>query len=157
MKKFKFTLQPVYNYKLTVEKLQKAELKKAQDALAALLEEERRLENMYAETERSQSVALEKGENVAMVLSEHDHYFRFLRDALEEVRIKIVSAEEYKNECEVRLIRTMKEIKTYIKLRDEQYQDYMKEVQAEEEKNMGDLVSFKAVSEVAVISEGAVR
>jgi len=41
----------------------------------------------------------------------------------------------------------MKEIKTYLKLRDEQYQAYLKEVQAEEAKEMDDLVSFNVISE----------
>ena len=147
MKKFKFTLQPVYDYKLTVEKLEKAELKKAQEALQLLLDEEARLLQAYADNERSLEEALALGENVAAALSEHDAYFRFLRDALIEIREEIVKAEEYKTECETRLIKTMKEIKTYVKLHDEQYAEYLKEVQTEEEKNMGDLVSFKTISE----------
>ena len=147
MKKFKFTLQALYNYKLTVERLQKAELKKAQQALQELLDEETRLLNAYADNERSLEEALRKGENVAAALSEHDAYFRFLRDTLVEVRILIVQAEEVVRRCQERLIVTMKEIKTYLKLREEQYQEYLKEVQAEEAKEMDDLVSFNVISE----------
>ena len=147
MKKFKFSLQSLYDYKLTVEKLQKAELKKAQEALRILLEEEQRLQDAYAATERSLEKALREGVNVGAALTEHDAYFGFLRDAIKEVREKIVKAEEYKNKCEALLITTMKEIKTYVKLRAEQYQDYLKEVRTEEEKNIGDLVSFNTITE----------
>ena len=147
MKKFKFTLQPVFNYKQTVEKLQKAELKKAQQALQELRDEERRLEQAYADNERSLERALRENINVAAALSEHDAFFRFLRDALKELRKRIVIAEELVRECQEKLIVTMKEIKTYKKLRDEQYYSYMKEVQDEESKEMGDLVSFNVVSE----------
>ena len=147
MKKFKFTLQPVFNYKLTIEKLQKAELKKAQQALQELLSEEQRLLRAYAANEKSLERALRRNENLAAELPEHDAYFRFLRDALKEVRERIVEAEEVVAKCQERLIKTMKEIKTYKKLRDEQYQDYLKEVQAEEDKEMGDLVSFNTISE----------
>jgi len=147
MKKFKFTLQPLYNYKLTVEKLQKAELKRAQQALQELLDEETRLIKAWGDNERSLDEALRKGENVGAALSEHDAYFRYLRDALIEVRKKIVKAEEVVRECQERLILTMKEIKTYLKLRDEQYQVYLKEVQAEEAKEMDDLVSFNVINE----------
>ena len=147
MKKFKFSLQALYNYKLTVEKLQKAELKKAQQALQELLDEEQRLLRAWADNERSLEEALIKGENVGAALSEHDAFFRYLRDALIEVRKKIVLAEEVVRECQERLILTMKEIKTYLKLRDEQYQAWMKEVQAEEAKNIDDLVSFNVISE----------
>jgi len=147
MKKFKFTLQPVYNYKLTVEKLQKAELKRAQQALQELLDEESRLLRAWADNELSLEEALRKGENVGTALAEHDAYFRYLRDALEEIRIKIVKAEEVVRQCQDRLIITMKEIKTYLKLREEQFQMWMKEVQAEEAKEMDDLVSYKVISE----------
>ena len=147
MKRFKFTLQALYNYKLTVEKLQKAELRRAQQTLQELLDEEQRLIRAWADNERSLEEALEKGENVGAALTEHDSFFRYLRDALIEIRKRIVKAEEIVRECQERLVLTMKEIKTYLKLRDEQYQLYMKEVQAEEAKEMDDLVSFNVISE----------
>ena len=147
MKKFKFTLQAVYNYKLTVERLQKAELRRAQQALDELLSEEKRLLKAYADNEHSLEEALKKGENIVAALSEHDAYFRFLRDALIEIRKLIVKAEEVVRRCQERLILTMRELKTYLKLRDEQYQLYMKEVAAEEAKEMDDLVSFNVINE----------
>ena len=147
MKRFKFTLQPLYKYKLTVERLQKAELRRAQIALQELLDEEQRLLLAWANNEKSLEEALRKGENVGDALIEHDSYFRFLRDELIEVRKKIVLAEEVVRQCQERLILTMRELKTYLKLRDEQYQAYLKEVQAEEAKEMDDLVSYKVISE----------
>jgi len=147
VKRFKFTLQPLHNYKLTVERLQKAELKRAQAALQELLDEEQRLLMAWIENERSLEEALRKGENVGAALTEHDAYFRFLRDSLIEVRKKIIKAEEVVRQCQERLIITMKEIKTYLKLREEQYQAWLKEAQAEEAKEMDDLVSFNVISE----------
>ena len=148
MKKFVFTLQALYNYKLTVEKLQKAELKRAQQALRELLDEELRLLRAYADNERSLEKALRENIDVASALTEHDAYFRFLRDALKEIRERILEAEDVVTQCQNRLIITMKELKTYLKLREEQYFEYLKEVQTEDDKNMGDLVSFKTISEV---------
>ena len=147
MKKFVFTLQALFNYKQTVEKQQKAELRNAQQTLRELLDEEMRLLEAYAENEQSLEKALRENINVAAALSEHDAYFRFLRDALKELRERIVKAEMVVAECQTRLIKTMKEIKTYNKLRAEQYQEYQKEVQIEEEKEIGDLVSFKVNKE----------
>jgi len=157
MKKFKFTLQALYNYKLTVEKLQKAELQKAQQILRDLLDEEQRLIQAWADNERSLEEALEKGENVATALSEHDAFFRYLRDALIEIRKRIVRAEQVVRECQERLILTMKEIKTYLKLRDEQYQAWMKELQADEAKTMDDLVSFNVINSEVRETERQVR
>ena len=147
MKKFVFSLQALFNYKETVEKMQKAELKKAQHLLKELLSEEQRLLRAYATNERSLEKALRDNINITAALSEHDAYFRFLRDALKELRVRIVRAEQVVGECQTRLMRTMKEIKTYNKLRDEQYQEYMKEAQTEEEKEIGDLVSFNTIAD----------
>lgn len=147
MKKFEFSLQPLFDYKVTIEKQQKAELQKARQSLRELLDEEQRLVKAYAENERSLARALLENVDVTSALIEHDAYFRFLRDALKELRLRIVEAERYVSECQSRLMTTMKEIKTYTKLRAEQYQVYRKEVQTEEDKEMGDIVSFKAVSE----------
>jgi len=147
MKKFVFTLQALYDYKVSVEKNQKAELKKAQQALRDLIDEELRLLRAYADNELSLERALSRNEDVVSALSEHDAYFRFLRDALKEIRKRIAKAEEVVAQCQARLIITMKEIKTYKKLREEQFQEYMKEVQAEEDKEIGDLVSFNVISE----------
>ena len=149
MKKFKFTLQALFNYKQTVEKIQKAELKKAQLALKELQDEEQRLLRAYAENEESLARALESKNDIATALSEHDAFFRYLRDALKEIRKRIVKAEQVVVECQERLIVTMKELKTYRKLRDEQYRKYLKEVQTEEDKEMGDLVSFNVINEEA--------
>lgn len=147
MKKFQFTLQALYNYKQTVEKMQKAELRKAQQTLMDLLDEEQRLLRAYADNERSLARALRENVDVATALVEHDAYFRYIRDALIELRERIRKAEEIVRQCQDRLIITMKELKTYVKLRNEQYQEYLKEVQIEEDKNMGDLVSFNKINE----------
>ena len=146
MKKFKFKLAPLVKYKETIERMQKEELRRAQEALRELQQEEQRLLQAYADNERSLNEALEKNENIAQALSEHDAYFRYLRDAIKEVREKIVKAEQVVINCQEKLIITMKELKTYEKLRQEQYQQYLKEVKAEEEKEMDDIVSFKIVS-----------
>ena len=146
MKKFKFKLQPLVNYKETIERMQKEELRRAQEVLKELQREEQRLLQAYVDTERSLEDALEKNENVAQALSEHDAYFRYLRDAIKNVRERIVKAEQVVANCQEKLIVTMKELKTYDKLREEQYQEYLKEVKIEEEKEMDGLVSFKIVS-----------
>ena len=147
MKKFKFSLQPLFEYKQTLERIQKADLKRAQQHLKELREEERRILQAIADNEKSLKLALRRGENVGAALVEHDAYFRYLRDSLKELRLRIVKAEKVRDECQDKLVLTMREIKTYKKLRDEQYQVYLKEVQSEEDKEIGDLVSFKTISE----------
>ena len=145
MKKFKFRLQPLVNYKEAVERVQREELRLAQFKLRELREEESRLLGAYVDNERSLEEALVRNENVAQVLSEHDAYFRFLRDAIKIVKARIIEAEESVANCQEKLIFTMKELKTYDKILGEQYSEYLGEVKAEEEKNMGDIVSFQTI------------
>ena len=147
MKKFAFSLQSLLNYKLTVERQEKADLRKAQQTLLELQDEEKRLLKAYEDNERSLEKALRENVDVVAALSEHDAYFRYLRDELIAVRERILRAERVVTECQARLIKTMREIKTYNKLRAEQYQEYLKDIQAEEEKEIGDLVSYKIISD----------
>ena len=149
MKKFVFSLQALLNYKETVERTQKAELKRAQQILRELQEEEMRLLTAYSDNEISLERALRERTDIVTALAEHDAYFRYLRNALIEVREKIIRAERVVSECQTRLITTMRELKTYNKLRNEQYLEYLKEVQMEEEKEIGDLVSYNTVIEEA--------
>ena len=146
MKKFKFKLQPLVRYKETIERMQKEELKRAQQTLRELQAEEGRLLTAYADNERSLSEALENNDNIVQALSEHDAYFRYLRDAIVDVRDRIVTAENFVRRCQEKLIVTMKELKTYEKLRREQYEAYLSESRKEIEKEMDDLVSFKKIT-----------
>ena len=149
MKKFKFSLLALYKYKLTVEKIQLGELRRAQQALQELYDEKQRILDAFAENERSLAEALRKRVNVGEALSLHDRYFGFLRDSLDELEPRIKKAERVRDRCRDKLILTMREIKTLVKLRDEQYAEYIKEVQAESDKEIGDLVSFKTIADAA--------
>ena len=148
MKKFIFTLQAVYNYKLTVEKKQKDDLKKAQNALRLLREEEARLEESFLRNSEALDLVLEKNENVAEELPKFDAYFRFLREAKANLQERIEAAEAEKNRILNILITTMKEIKVYEKLREEQMKAHVEEVAREDAKEIDDIVSFQTISEL---------
>ena len=94
MKKFVFSLQALLNYKENVEKTQKAELRAAQQALRELLDEEQRLLTAYAENETSLERALNGNTGIVAALSEHDSYFRYLREAIKRLRERIIRAEK---------------------------------------------------------------
>ena len=146
MKKFKFTLQSIFEYKQTVEKTQKTELKRAETELNQLRDQERKLDEAFERTKDSQKETIVRNVNLTGELATHDSYFRYLREAKAKLFAEIDKAQLRRNVCQDALILTMKQIKTYTKLRDEQYQTYLHEVQIEEEKAMGDLVSFNSAS-----------
>lgn len=146
MKKFKFTLKAVYEYKQTVEKTQKADLSRAEEMLRMLRQREQELIQAFEHNSALRDAALEKRVGVISELEKIDAYFRRLREEREELAVKIKKAEVARDSCRELLIITMKEIKTYAKLEQEQYQRYLKEVAEEEEKEMSDIVSFSAAT-----------
>lgn len=145
MKKFVFSLQSVYEYKQTLEKTQKAELSRAENVLRELRQREHELEQDFERNRSLREEALTKVTGVLSELEKFDAYFRYLHGVKKELAEKILRAEEVKARCQAQLIATMKELKIYTKLKDEQYARYLKEVAAEEEKEISDIVSFSTV------------
>lgn len=146
MKRFKFTLQPVFDYKKTVEKRQKDDLRRAQEELRRLRDEELRIDLAFENNSRALDTVLEQNVNVVEELPKFDAYFRYLREAKKELLERIGKAEAEKDRCMSLLIKTMREIKVYTRLREEQYSGYLEEVAREDAKDMGDIVSFQTVS-----------
>ena len=142
MKKFVFSLQTVNDYKLTVEKTQKAALAKAEALLRELHAEEKRLDDIFSRNSIARDVELRSGTADAQTLAAYDAFFQHIGEEKKKLAVKIVNAEAAKLRCQELLITTMKELKAYSKLRDKQYEEYLKEVAAEEEKTLGDIISF---------------
>lgn len=147
MKKFVFSLETVYRYKQTVEKTQRADLKRAQDALRALEEERERLDAAVENNARSLERALRGRFEVTQALQQHDAYFMYLRDEQERLSIEIERAEAERDRCRDILVTTMKEVKAYRNLKEERYREYLEDVRREEAKDMGDLVTHQTVAE----------
>ena len=146
MKRFVFSLQTVYEYKQVLERNEKAELRRAKDALQLLYNEDARLDAEFDATVKSQETALKQRWDLAGELARHADYFRYIRELKLELAEKIEKALELVRICQEKLVRTMKEVKTYGKLRDEQYAEYLVELAREEQKEMNDIVSFKVIS-----------
>lgn len=146
MKKFKFTLEPVLKYKKTVEKQQKAELSRIMGVLHALQDEQNSLTGSIQACEASLAKALRKSRNLLQEMEQHHLYLRYLHEQLAIVEEKIAQAEEEKQAIQAKLIVTMKELKTLERLRTEQFAHYLEEVRKDEEKVLGDLMSYKSTN-----------
>lgn len=155
MKKFVFSLQSLYEYKQTIEKLQKSELSRAEAFLRELQARWQDLEQAFERGKETQDEALRASNSVVETLAAHAVYFRHLNEERKKLLPKLREAEEERDRRRQELITTMKELKAYKKLREEQYARYLKEVQTEEEKAMNDLVSFKAISGDLTEASGA--
>ncbi|MDR1117662.1 MAG: hypothetical protein LBL09_05385 [Oscillospiraceae bacterium] len=128
---------------MTLEKNRKAELSEAQAELRRLLEQENGLNLAFEKNSVSLERALSQKRGVAEALERHDAYFRYLRDEKDALKKKILLAEKKRDKCMELVIESMKEVKIYEKLKDEQYRRYLLEVSMEEAKDINDLVSFR--------------
>jgi flagellar FliJ protein len=137
MKKFQFRLATVQKYKQTLEKEQKAELATAMNALREL---EARLSHLEA------AIALGyKGAATVSDLEHHAAWLERLRDERKALLPLISAAQDRVEQCRERLIQTMKELKTYQKLRDEQYAEWQRESTVAERSELEDYIAVTLV------------
>jgi flagellar export protein FliJ len=130
-----------------VERLQRAELKEAQAALRQLYEEDARLALSFDESRKARYAQMRAGATDAQALMQYDRFFTRIREDRASLAERIARASEEVGRREARLLATMRELKVYGKLRERQYAEYLSQMRAEDEKNVGDLVSFDVISE----------
>lgn len=148
MKKFVFSLQALLHLKLSIEKQEKSNLAAATRKMNALVSER---EGMVAR--RDEASALYGAKLAEGMLASETHrftsYFRMMKDALEEQDGKIRQAQGELDACRQRLVEIMREIHMLNTLRDKQYQQYLQEVQSENDRAIGDFVSYQTTNRPA--------
>ena len=146
MKRFVFKLQTLLNIKQSFEKEQLAKLLEC-DALIARLNGE-----LAALRDSFEQMRLEYNQKAAsgMVVSSASNYvsgFEFLKDSIEAKKDEIAVAEADRLKIQLKLIEIKRDIKVYEKLREKQYEEYLKEVKLEEDNLIGDILSYKVTTE----------
>jgi DNA-binding helix-hairpin-helix protein with protein kinase domain len=144
MKKFVFTLQALANYKVALEKKQKANLASIMAQLNALQKERDHILKAAADTAALLRQTLEEQREVIQELKRHDNYQRYLREWLADVQRQILVAQAEKKRLQALLIITMKEIKNLERLRAEEYQAYLSEVRKEENQIISDIIAYNS-------------
>lgn len=152
MKKFKFSLLPVLKVKRTLKKQKEAEFAAACAALELLLDEERRMEAELARRLGDYGNALQTGVT-AQEIAWHDHYVAYLKGKILALQPRIRAAEEKKEAVREQLVVLMRETDTLEKLEQEQYQEYLSELQKEEEKVLGDMMSFGSAEKLKEVED----
>ena len=144
MKKFAFTLQAVEDITLATERQLKLEMQKIEERLRQTL---RRIEETKAERAGAANrCALQMRTNGmdAETLVHYGHYLEKLDAILDVLYEEKARIELEKEKCLQRQIENRKELKTLEKLRKKQFEEYQAEQRREEEKTIGDLVSYRS-------------
>lgn len=139
---YKFRLQKLLNYKVSVEEEKKNELNKASKRLE---EEKNRLFSIKRKLNEMNSTFHEKTSQ-GMTVNELKllaNYIDYYKRSIKEQKVKIKMAEDYLSICRGELIKATQEKKMVEKLKEIDYEKYLYEEQKKEEKMVDDLVSFK--------------
>jgi flagellar protein FliJ len=148
MKKFVFTLQALLHLKESLEKQERNNLAGIARRLNALNAEK---DDMLCRRESaSQDYAAKlAGGMMASETQRFTSYFRMMKELLEEQDKKIDAVQAEIEACRQRLVEAMREIHMFENLKDKQYQQYLQDAQIEEEKTIGDYVSFQTTHKPA--------
>ncbi len=142
MAKFVFKLQPVLNIKKQIEDSLKIQLGKAVQALEA---EKELLRELESEKKRCMAeVGAEVSGGVkADKLKNYNAYISFIKQKISRQCEMVKSAQEIVDKYREELTDMMKERKMLEKLREKQYEEYLKEVKKKEQKDIDEIVSYR--------------
>ena len=145
MKKFTFTLQPLQKVKKNQEKLGKQKLADAEGMVLAAFTRLNSLKKSFKEQSEIYQERLLLGAD-ALSMKQFSEYFVSLQKETEIAQLELDEAKAFRKKCQEELVEIMKELKMLDNLYQAQYGEYLAEVKKEEEKNIGDLVSFRVVA-----------
>lgn len=145
MKQFVFSLQSLYDIKLSEEKQQKIALLTIEKELQARKEELKQLGQQFdiAKCEYCEVVAVGIE---AVRVKQYGHFFSRLKAAMVVVKEQITAVELRKEQCVNALVELRKEKKLLDTMREEQYAGFLKERKKQQEALINDIVSFKTTT-----------
>ncbi|MBQ4284084.1 MAG: flagellar export protein FliJ [Lachnospira sp.] len=142
MAKFIFKMQNVLNIKLRLETQAKTEFAEASARLAT---EEQKLRELLSRKRfyEMEVVAMsEKGALNVTQLKIHNGSIKAMQDLIEQQTVVLRIAERNMDRAREKLNEAMQERKVYEKLREKAFEEFKMEVNAEEKKEIDELVSF---------------
>ncbi len=139
---YKFKMQKLLDFKISIEEEKKNELSLA---IKRLEVEKSKLEELKQKQNEMNNSFQEKT-SLGMAVNELKllaNYIDYYKRSIKEQRIKIKMAEDYLSTCREELIKAVQEKKMMEKLKEIDYKKYLYSEQKKEEKLVDDLVSFK--------------
>ncbi len=138
MKKFVFSLQTLLQITAAQEKEQKS-------ILAGINHEINHINSLLEKNAAETVSAQERIAGAADVFefTSYNNYISYLRQQREELSYALVKKEFERDNAQKKLIEIMTNRKSYEKLREKKFEEYKKEVQAEEAKYLDDYMSGK--------------
>lgn len=136
MKKFKFTLQTLLNVTIALEKEKKNRLAVVNQQLNELKDIR---DGYYADIDETKELYTQTA--TLTMLVDADRYIKYVKEKIVKINVDISIKEYEVMEAQTELIETMRNRKTYEKLKEKQLIAYKKEVELEESKILDDYIS----------------
>lgn len=142
MKKFAFSLQSVLNLQLKIEDQEKQAFR---EASMKLMEEEDKLRDLMRQKEGYEEDLKEALNGILDVIEVNNikHSIDVMKSRIRTQMIAVHVAEKNVEAARIRLTEAMVNRKTYEKMREKAFEEYRKETEAEESKEIDELVSFR--------------
>ena len=139
---YKFKLQKLLDYKISIEEEKKNELSLAMKRLDVekqkLVELKQKQSEMNSDFQEKSSCGMPVNELKLLA-----NYIDYYKRSIKEQKIKIKMAEDYLSTCREELIKATQEKKMMERLKEIDFKKYLYEEQKKEDKLIDDLVSFK--------------
>ena len=147
MAKFVYNMQSILNIKYKLESQEKIAYANAQ---AKLRREEEKLNHFKDRRQFYENKMRGKMEERLDVraLYECNQGIEIMKQAIQEQKVHVEMAQQGVDKAQERLNEAMKERKTYEKLRENAFEEFVKELNAQESKEIDELVSYNYASTV---------
>jgi flagellar protein FliJ len=139
MKKFQFTLQRLYEVKKISENQLMREQEQIVKKMQELQDEKNRLFFKFSNERDLYSEDCKKGIR-AQNMQTYGEYFDFLMESLKKLDVKIKKCQAEKERCTQLLLKIINEIKVLEKIKQEQFIEYNKELQKNDDKMLEDFL-----------------
>lgn len=142
MKKFVFTLQKLYDVKQSEEKQKRVELKELGRTLQAYKKQRKANQNVF----NKQYAIYDKKCKTGLTMNEvkqYGDYFQYLEREMREQDAAIAKLETDIEICKKSLLRLINEENVLDRMREEQLQEYRKEVQKNDDKMIEDFIQAR--------------
>lgn len=142
MKKFVFTLQKLYDVKVSEEKQQRTQLRELERNLENYRKQKQASRNLYDK----EHAVYEKKCRTGMSMFEVQRYgdfFQYLEKEMRQQENIIQSCLKSIEDCRAKLVKLINEQQVLDRMREEQKADYMKEVAKDEDKTIEDFMQAR--------------
>ena len=146
MAKFIYRMQNILDIKYKIESQARSHYSNMQ---AKVLEEERKLEQMFARKKELEDNYREMAMGTINVreLADAKNAIEFQRKAIKSQLVEVKVANKNLENARMRLNEVIKDRKTHEKLREKAFDEFLQELSEEEKKEIDELVSYKYSSQ----------